>query len=560
MRRALTADARLETLRKEAKRWLKALRAGDADARARLAAAWPGAPAAPVLRDVQQALAREYGLESWIALKAALDDLALDRKTHAERVEALLRHGWDGNVADARRIQARYPAIARDSLFTAAACGDLAEVERRLATEPDAALATGGPRGWTALAFVAYSRLDDVNALAIARRLLEAGADPNFSFDDGWGNRFSPLAGAVRLGEGARPSHPQAAELAALLIAAGAAAFDIQTLYNVSIVGEPLAPALFWYEALWRHGEARGETASWRTAGEVSLGHGFGLSTLDYLLGNAVSQNHLARAEWLLARGADANTDHAYVKRPVHTVAQLSGFADMRRLLERHGARPAELTGLEALIAACLRHDQAAVAALLAADPDLLRDPAALHVAAGKGDVEAIELLLARGADVRGLDADGTSALHRAVQSGALAAVDRLLAAGADPNLRDRKWRGTALSWAVALGRPHLFERLVPLSRDPRALARLPALERLAAVLASEPALAGETLQEETAPTLLFCLPDDDDAAVAVARLLIAHGADPGVRDPKGRTPADAARARGLDEAAEAIEAARRGA
>ncbi len=74
----------------------------------------PKAPAEPALRDIQHALALEYGLESWIALKAALDDLALDRKTHAERVEQILRHGWDGDLSVARRILARYPEIAKD--------------------------------------------------------------------------------------------------------------------------------------------------------------------------------------------------------------------------------------------------------------------------------------------------------------------------------------------------------------------------------------------------------------------------------------------------------------
>lgn len=557
MRRELTADSRLDSLRKDAKRWLRRLRDGDAPARARLAAAWPRAPEAPGLRDIQQALAREYGLESWAALKAALDDLALDRKTQAERVQTLLRHGWDGNLSDARRILTRYPAIARDSLFTAAACGDLDEVERRLAVDPRAVLETGGPGGWTALAYVAYSRLDATNALVIARRLLEAGADPNFGFDDGWGNRFSVLAGAVRLGEGARPSHAQAPELAELLLAGGARPFDIQTLYNVSIVGEPLAPALAWYERLWRHCERRGETDQWRTAGDVSLGHGFGLSTLDYLLGNAVAQNHLARAEWLLDRGADANTDHAYAKRPVHAVAQLSGFAQMQQLLEQRGARPAELSGLEALIAAGLRHDAAAVAALLGEHPDLRREAAPLLAAAGKGDVEAIDLLLARGADPRGLDAGGSSPLHRAVESGSLAAVDRLLAAGADPNLRDGKWGGTALSWAIALGRPHLFERLIPISRDVRALTGLAAFARLEAVLKAEPALANETLAQAAAPTPLFCLPGDEDDAVEAARILIDHGADVTARDAKGRTPAAFARTRGLDEAADLMEAAR---
>jgi hypothetical protein len=75
MPRKITPATSIVNLRKEAKRWLSALRAQDPDARARLERVSPApasAPAEPVLRDVQHALAREYGLESWIALKAAL--------------------------------------------------------------------------------------------------------------------------------------------------------------------------------------------------------------------------------------------------------------------------------------------------------------------------------------------------------------------------------------------------------------------------------------------------------------------------------------------------------
>jgi hypothetical protein len=72
MPRQITSATSLENLKKETKRWLRALRVGDADARARLESAWPQAPHEPVLRDVQHALAREYGLESWIALKRSI--------------------------------------------------------------------------------------------------------------------------------------------------------------------------------------------------------------------------------------------------------------------------------------------------------------------------------------------------------------------------------------------------------------------------------------------------------------------------------------------------------
>jgi hypothetical protein len=62
----------LESLKKEAKRWLDALRSGDAEAHARLRQAYPDAPADPGLRDVQLALAREHGFPGWSALKDAV--------------------------------------------------------------------------------------------------------------------------------------------------------------------------------------------------------------------------------------------------------------------------------------------------------------------------------------------------------------------------------------------------------------------------------------------------------------------------------------------------------
>ncbi len=62
----------LESLKKEAKRWLDALQSGDSAARARLEQAYPDAPPDPGLRDVQHALAREHGFSGWSALKDAV--------------------------------------------------------------------------------------------------------------------------------------------------------------------------------------------------------------------------------------------------------------------------------------------------------------------------------------------------------------------------------------------------------------------------------------------------------------------------------------------------------
>ena len=546
MPRILTSKTKLESLRKEAKRWLKALRTGDARAMERLKAAYPKISPAPGLRDVQHALALEYGLPGWAALKAAL--AAPAHESDADRINVLLGHGWTGDTAAAERILARHPDLARHSLFTAATCGLIDEVERQLARDPAAATHTGGTRQWTALAYVTYGRLDPENAMSIARRLLAAGADPNFSFDDGWDNPFSLICGAIGLGEQTKTTHPQAVELVELLVAAGADPYDRQALYNISVAGEDAD----WYARLWDLCARANLTDAWRAADRGFLGK----TILDYLLGNAVGQNHVARARWLLDHGADPNTTHAYTKSSLHKLAQLSGFRDMIALLESHGVAPVRLSGLEGLIAAVQRHDEAAVRALLAEDPELIRDPHPLLAAAAHDNAEAVALLLRCGADPRGVDHEGISPLHRAVQADAREIADLLLAAGAEIDLRERKWKGTPLTWALVLGRPDMALKLAPLSRDVRGLAGLADLERLDAVLTAEPERANHRLDVEDRVTPLFCLPEDEDAAMAVADILLRHGADPALRNPQGKTAADVARQRGLDDAADLIEAA----
>ena len=72
------------------------MRADEAAAQERLAAAWPGArPSRPCVASSMR-WRWDTGCSSWVALKAALDDIELDGKTHAEWADQLLRHGWDG--------------------------------------------------------------------------------------------------------------------------------------------------------------------------------------------------------------------------------------------------------------------------------------------------------------------------------------------------------------------------------------------------------------------------------------------------------------------------------
>jgi hypothetical protein len=51
----------------------------------------------------------------------------------------------------------------------------------------------------------------------------------------------------------------------------------------------------------------------------------------------------------------------------------------------------------------------------------------------------------------------------------------------------------------------------------------------------------------------LFCLPDDDERAVEVAELLLAHGADKSAQNAAGLIPAQVALQRGLEDAADLL-------
>lgn len=551
MTKQLSLKSSVALLKQEAKRWLKAHQQGDLSARDRLTRAWADAPAAPSLRDMQHALAQEYGYTAWTSLLVALDDLAIDAQARAQRLEAILRHGWDGDAARARRILSRDADVYRGNIFAAAACGDVAEVQRLLERSPQLAHQSDDIRGWTALNHVAYGRLDALHAVDIARLLLDAGADANTSFDDGWGNPFTPITGAIGLGEGVKPPHPQAVPLVSLLLERGADPFDTQALYNTSIVHDDVG----WMELLWSHCHRIGRTAEWSQRDGKSLGGKNKVGTLNYLLGNAVGQNHFRRAEWLLQHGANASTLHAYSGHAVHTVARMSGYTAMASLLEQHGAVPESLDDARLLVVAVMESNEPTMRSLVEREPSLIQRSGAFFAAASGNRAPSMRLLIDCGADVTMLDAEGATALHRAAHADAVDAIDVLLQHGAHVDARDARWRGTAMEWACVTGRHAAAEHLEGVTRDVRALARSGRLGRLESVLRESPALANELLTGHRQPTPLFCLPDDEELAAVVTQLLLTHGANVAVRNAQGQSAAQAARARGLDEAADLMSA-----
>jgi hypothetical protein len=115
MPRSISSATSIDNLKKEAKRWLAALRNGDSDARGRFERAYEGGPADPVLRDVQYALAREYGHEGWATLTRAVaarvetTAAPLQTEEEYERLANDLVAAYDRKDATAlQRLNARY--------------------------------------------------------------------------------------------------------------------------------------------------------------------------------------------------------------------------------------------------------------------------------------------------------------------------------------------------------------------------------------------------------------------------------------------------------------------
>lgn len=353
----------------------------------------------------------------------------------------------------------------------------------------------------------------------VTRRLLGAGADPNNRGRDGW----TALAAAARHGH---------VESVSLLLDAGAEA-----------VGPPSDPSLLRWAArmgqpevarmLIRRGHEPDVFAAAGIADLPSLQEmldadprlveartAMGLTPLHFAAKAAATaptgflldrgakidapdehgRSALALAvdcpdvvRLLLARGANPDVARADTLRPVRMAAWRTP-PDSYFVLAEHGAKVD-------LGSACLAGDMKRIEALLREDPDCARKTdghglTPLHHAASRGRPKIIRLLLAKGAEPDARDGLRRTALNLLTTKAPLDAYKALLDAGAPVNAADSYQGWTALHLAAALGRADVVE------------------------------------------------------------LLLERGADPALRDRRGRTPADLARNAKKEELADRLLAA----
>lgn len=595
MHRKLTPKTTLENLKREAKRWLKALRNNDSEARARLERVLPEAPASPGLREVQHALALEHGLSGWTALRNQLGEVSREPESHDALVGRFLRnacpdHHVRGGPAHVMALHtadlllAQHPEIARDNFYTAIVCGNLPEVQRILQERPEVAKekASGsgndrggsgefedifrdaGPLNWEPLLYLSFTRLSlpaaNENAVAIANLLLDHGANPNAYFMAG-GSLYTPLVGVIGEGEESRPPHPLRNELVQLLLDRGANPYDIQVIYNTHFKGD-----VQWFlEMAYANAVKTGRTSDWENPDWPMFdmgGYGCGAR---FLLGGAVDRNDLQLARWILEHGANPNAppptkrnrhridasarlsdrslfEVAVIKGALGIAEQLTTFGVVQRVV-------VPLDGEEAFMAACLRLDRTTAEARLKAHPEYLSSPKPMSIAAARDRDDIVKLLLALGMspDIEDPEEGKQRPLHVAAYNGALRVAGLLIERGAQIDPREARYESTPLWGAVWAQQQRMIDFLSPLSSDVWALGFTGNVERLRKVLAAEPRLARSRGENETP---LMWLPADEDRAMAVAEMFLAGGADPDVRNVQGQTAGDLASVRGMDRVA----------
>jgi ankyrin repeat protein len=460
---SLPAAPSLEQLRKQAKDLLRAHRAGDPEAVARVAAHHPHPDEPLKLTGAQLVIAREHGFPSWPRLGAYVERVAaygpeLEHAYHEDldyyegRAFGLRASAEDGTPgataaferwhapvteAGARAVVARAHGFAswqalrrhvaglRDAgepfarAYRAIEAHDVEALRVQLDRFPGL-VAAKGTNGNDLLGMAGATCDERLVAL-----LLERGADPNAANAHGW----TPLHQA---GYSGLPP------LARMLLDAGAR----PDMFARGDGGTPLVIALFWGH---------------RQTAELLAEHGVHPRNLRAAagLGRVDLVDELLPADGRLAPEAGA---HRGFYRPHSGFPHWEPRDDPQEVVDEALAWAARNDAVEVLDV------------LVARGADLEADVyrgSALMWAAAEGKVAAVRRLLALGADPNGRSTfggpshgEGVTPLHLAAGDGHLEVIEALLDAGADPTLRDALHGGPAVGWAKHWGQAAAVELL----------------------------------------------------------------------------------------------------
>jgi ankyrin repeat protein len=462
------------------------------------------------------------------------------------------------NPDKALRLLHDHPALAHADIYTAAAAGNVEAVGAAIASDPSIVSARGGRFRWEPLLYACYSRLREAapgySTLEVARLLLRHGADPNAGFVYAGRYVFTALTGAFGEGEDGEnnPPHPDRDALARALLDAGADPNDSQTLYNRHFNDDD-----GHFRMLFEYGLGQGTGGPW--AARLGSRATSPSRLLVEELWSAAKRNRLARVALLLEHGADVNMPGVRDGRTPYEVALREGHTAMARYLLDRGATPMPISPQEELALACVAGDRARAQALLADDPalvDRLDHPGRVELvdrAVGANSLDGVRLIVELGIGLNGF-VPGTgldrSALHSAAMGGRLEMVKLLIELGADPHLHDPTFDSTPIGWAYHGGQREIVEYLSQFADIFDAL-RCDSVERVGEWLRTDPALANA--RDERGVPLVFYLHPDLARLDELLTLLRAHGCDVNARHPRGGTLLDLAMGKGLLDFADVL-------
>jgi ankyrin repeat protein len=478
----------LEHLKKDAKRLLRACRAGEPGALSSVRSVLPRLQALSSidasdtikLADVHQALAVQRGFVSWADLTRVGDPLA-----------ALLTAVRGGHLATFRRQLPRFAGLAVTNVFAAAALGDTAALRLHVDREPS--YATRSHEGWTALDYVCSSPLGRLstrhatNLIDCAELLLDAGADPGSAVEDGRmpGGALPAIARAMLAGNiglvvilkkhGADEPHhaihqwfaDHRAEDGARLHEAFSDYFrrpdvraemqksleafrtergitaaspdgllptdprDLQHLRMPNLIG---AQSHLWSAMLDRGYDPAALNVSGRTA-----------------LHMLVTYAPASFLQMFLERGVNLNVRDADGRSVIATAVR-AGNSEAAGLLRSRGVAD-DSTLADRLIGACLADDAEAAQELVTHHPQVLQslsraDADEFVRAAARGAIGQVRLMLACGFPPDFVGESGATALQQAAWRGQVPVVELLLAHGASTAMTDELYGEAALDWA----------------------------------------------------------------------------------------------------------------
>ena len=543
----------LEQQRKRAKDLLHAHHEQRLEAAVRIALHLPRAKGIPTerilassltLSEAQFVIAREAGFASWPKLKHHIE--AATRDTSGVLIDAALQ----GDQQSLAEVLSRHDDAAKNSIYAAAAIADQDSVFALLAARPHLADQPGGRRAWRPLLYLCCGRsqADEGKVCAIARRLLDLGANPSgreSGFLSTHGTTLSEDQALLAIEAAA--SRRASAKLVRLLLDAGADLRQTTSALLQAVRGGNAEVLNILLGALpsdvsWQIGWALQEAVVRERKDMVRmLAAHAELPALNAL----VKAVHLGRDRDYLESLIGGEVQNSRVIEEAYREAIRCASSPAAEVLRTRGATGSSVTPVDLAIGACISVDESALDAVLKNYPHLVQgfgndDHQMLAWAIRVGRPNAVKLLLKTGLDPNVADRDGQTPLHLAVSANSLDLVDELLRSGARLDTADFEDR-TPVDLAVGRNPRFLLRLLQAGDVPPKGVPSLDPDVR--AALFEEAANAVTSGDIETLRRLL-----DRAADLIHARsprphraMLIHYVGANGVEEERQRTPTNAA-------------------